>query len=78
MWEEYNEKRLDEEEHIGYTTFCSYFKKMNTDFKKPGQDDCQDCVVYHDHMLILNLESEELITSEMKSPIERTVVPEQQ
>ena len=78
MWEEYNEKILNKEEHIGYTTFCSYFKKMNIGFKKPGQDDCQDCVVYHDHMLCLNLESEELITPEMKKLIECIVVPEQQ
>ena len=28
-----------------YTTFSSYFKTMNIDFEKPGQDDGQDCVV---------------------------------
>ena len=68
MWEEYIEKRVNKEEHIAYTTSCSYFIK-------PGQDDCQECVVYHDHMVSLNLESEEWITPRMKRTIECIVVP---
>ena len=37
MWEEYNEKRLNKEEHIGSALTS---KKINVGFKKPGQDDC--------------------------------------
>ena len=50
-------------------------KKMNIGFKKLGQDDCQDSVVYHDHMVSLNFESEELIIPKVKRPIECSVVP---
>ena len=69
MWEDY----ITKHEKIGYTTYCSYFKQMNIGFKKPGQDDCQHCAIYEDHLASLNIESD--VTAEMKNPIECFKIP---
>ena len=49
MWNGYNEKAAVE---IGFSTYSSYFKKLNIGFKKPGCDDCPDCLFYKDHIAL--------------------------
>ena len=58
IWKDYNEKH---ENPISYSTFCTYFKKKNLGFKKPGQDDC---------IVGLGLEEQEVITPAMRRPLE--------
>ena len=65
MWNDYNEKAAVK---IGFSTYSSYFKKLNIGFKKPGCDDCPDCVFYKDHIALYKSEVSEFIP-EMEKPM---------
>ena len=51
---------------VAYPTFCQYFKRLNIGFKRPGQDDCPDCLEYEDHITIYK---DLKLPSAMKQPV---------
>ena len=53
MWNDYNEKA---EVKISFSTYSSYFKKLNIGFKKPGCDGCPDCLFYEYHIALYKSE----------------------